>query len=254
MASIARARGLAAMLLVVLATQGPTAAQQAVSDEELRIARNLATMLQSARAVISQHQDVINDPARGDKGLTGEVVLEQATANYRQTTGGDPLAADPSSYEGRLMKAQMDAVVEVVEANQDSINREGVGFKGFIPAVFGRQVSEAFNRRAGDEARVKVTAPPELVRNRQARPDEWEIAVITDYLRTAEWPRGQIHAGIDGTGAEAQVRIMVPEYYASSCLTCHGEPRGEIDITGYPKEGAREGDLGGVISIRLSPQ
>ena len=35
----------------------------------------------------------------------------------------------------------------------------------------------------------------------------------------------------------------------STCLACHGSPKGEIDITGYPKEGANEGDLGGVISI-----
>jgi hypothetical protein len=46
-------------------------------------------------------------------------------------------------------------------------------------------------------------------------------------------------------------RVMVPEYYAASCLTCHGGPKGEMDITGYPKEGASENDLGGVISITL---
>ena len=44
---------------------------------------------------------------------------------------------------------------------------------------------------------------------------------------------------------------MVPEYYAASCLACHGEPKGSRDITGYPREGAHEGDLGGVISITL---
>jgi hypothetical protein len=44
---------------------------------------------------------------------------------------------------------------------------------------------------------------------------------------------------------------MVPEYYAASCLTCHGSPKGEMDITGYPKEGAKLDDLGGVISITL---
>jgi hypothetical protein len=44
---------------------------------------------------------------------------------------------------------------------------------------------------------------------------------------------------------------MVPEYYAKSCLSCHGQPKGEVDITGYPKEGASEGDLGGIISITL---
>ena len=46
-------------------------------------------------------------------------------------------------------------------------------------------------------------------------------------------------------------RIAVPEYYAPSCLSCHGEPKGDVDMTGYPKEGAKAGDLGGVISITL---
>jgi hypothetical protein len=43
----------------------------------------------------------------------------------------------------------------------------------------------------------------------------------------------------------------VPEYYSASCLSCHGSPKGQIDITGYPMEGRNEGDLGGVISITL---
>jgi hypothetical protein len=45
---------------------------------------------------------------------------------------------------------------------------------------------------------------------------------------------------------------MVPEYYATSCLACHGDPKGSLDVTGYPREGRHEGDLGGVISITLS--
>jgi Protein of unknown function (DUF3365) len=44
---------------------------------------------------------------------------------------------------------------------------------------------------------------------------------------------------------------MVPEYYGASCLTCHGSPKGAVDITGYPKEGGKENDLGGVISLVL---
>ena len=45
--------------------------------------------------------------------------------------------------------------------------------------------------------------------------------------------------------------MMVPDYYAASCLSCHGEPKNSLDITGYPREGAKLGDLGGVISISL---
>ena len=54
-----------------------------------------------------------------------------------------------------------------------------------------------------------------------------------------------------GSPAIASFRVMAPEYYAASCLSCHGSPKGETDITGYPKEGGAENDLGGVISIAL---
>ena len=55
-------------------------------------------------------------------------------------------------------------------------------------------------------------------------------------------------AEVDGRPA---FRMLLPEYYTDSCLTCHGEPKGEIDVTGYPKEGGKAGDLGGAISIVL---
>lgn len=226
----------------------------APSPEDLRIAQNLATMLQSARAVISTHQSEINDPAKGDKGLSGAKVLDEAIQNYQERTGKDPRAIDPASYEGRLLKAQLESVVEVMDANQAAINAKGVDFKGFIPATFARLVNEAFARRVGAEATVKVTAPPELVRNRRSRPDSWEVAAIKDYLQKADWEHGKIYSGVDTEGGVARVRIMVPEYYSASCLSCHGEPKGELDITGYPKEGAHESDLGGVISIGLTPQ
>lgn len=224
------------------------------SLEDLRIAKSLSTMLRSARAVISAHQDEINDPTKGDKGLTGPVVLDEAVANYRKSSGADPRAVDPASYEGRLLNAQMDSVAEVMAANQDKINAKGVGFKGFIPATFARLVNEAFSRRVGDEAHIKVTAPPELVRNRQARPDAWEIAAIRDHLQRPDWPNGQAYSGIDESDGKKRVRVMAPEYYGPSCLSCHGTPKGVLDITGYPKEGAHENDLGGVISIELTPQ
>ena len=34
-----------------------------------------------------------------------------------------------------------------------------------------------------------------------------------------------------------------------SCLECHGEPAGELDSFGYPKEGKHEGDIAGAVSI-----
>lgn len=223
-------------------------------EADLATARMLAAMLQSARGVVSAHQTEINDPALGDKRLPGRRILAEATDRFRAQTGIDPTQVDPKSYAGRLLRAQMDAIVEVMDANQTTINQEGVGFKGFIPATFARLVNEAFERRVGNEARIKVTAPLQLVRNRQSRPDPWEVATIKDHFETANWPKGELFSAMTGEGGDRRVRVAVPEYYAESCLSCHGSPAGELDITGYPREGANLGDLGGVISIQLLPQ
>jgi hypothetical protein len=145
----------------------------------------------------------------------------------------------------------MNAIVEVVDNNQETINAPGMGFKGFIPAVFARLVAEEFGRRAKGEAEVKVTTPPELVRNRKARPDQWESAIIKTKLLDPAWPVGQSYSDTVATNGRSAFRIMVPEYYVESCLACHGGPKGEMDITGYPKEGGKLNDLGAAISITL---
>lgn len=225
----------------------------AAGDDDPAIAADLAAMLRAGRAVVSANQGRINDPAQGQAGLDGPGFLAQVVAQFRQTTGKDPAAIDPASREGRLLHMEMDAIVEVIDANQATFKAPGPTFKGFIPAVFSRLVSEAFSRRAGGEAEMKVTAPPDLVRNRKARPDPWELQAITAHFESADWPKGQpFSAMVDQPGGNAVFRIAVPEYYGATCLTCHGGPKGKVDLTGYPMEGAALGDLGGVISIKLA--
>jgi hypothetical protein len=248
-----RLSALAAAVAILVAAAAPAAghAQPATPQEDAVIAESLAEMLRDARAIISNNQPRINDPELGDKGLSGRVVLDQASETYKAHTKLDPMAIDPSSRHGRLLRALMAAITEVMDANQTTINAKGTAFKAFIPAVFGRLVGEAFARHAAGEAEIKVTAPPELVRNRKARPDSFEEGIIKTKLLDAAWPRGQPFSAEAEAKGRPAYRVMVPEYYAESCLTCHGAPKGAMDITGYPKEGAAKDDLGGVISITL---
>jgi hypothetical protein len=236
------------MLIACVVSLSVTAAP--ATDEDATIAASLAQMLRSARVVIAESQAKIDDPAVGDKGLSGRVVLDLAIQKYQATTGVDPASIDPKSRQGVLLQALKDAIVEVMDESQPQINAKGTGFKGFIPAVFARLVDEAFARHAKGEAEIKVTAPANLVRNRKARADAWEAEVITTKLLQADWPKGQPFSAVVREGRPA-FRIMVPEYYAESCLSCHGVPKGEMDKTGYPKEGGKVGDLGAVISITL---
>ncbi|HSZ89698.1 MAG TPA: DUF3365 domain-containing protein [Acetobacteraceae bacterium] len=248
-----RARWLLPLALgFVLASAPLLCADEAAPADDQAIAASLAKMLQAARSVISNNQPLINDPSIGDKGLSGKVVLARTLEVYRTNTGTDPLAGDQTSRAARLLHDEMDSIVEVVDANQDTINAKGVGFKAFIPAVFARLVDEAFARRAGAEASVKVTAPQDLVRNRKSLPDTFENSVITGKFLAPAWPKGQAFEAVVADGDHHEFRMLVPEYYATSCLTCHGSPKGSLDITGYPREGASAGDLGGVISIILA--
>jgi hypothetical protein len=241
--------------LLTLSIAGLTAAVEVAAappaNEDAVIAQSLAEMLRDARTVISNNQDLINNPELGDKHLSGQVVLEQAVKGYAKATGKDPTKIDPNSRQGRLLRAMMASIVAVTDDNQVMINEKGTGFKGFIPAVFARLVSEDFNQTAKGEAEVKVTAPPDLVRNRKARPDAWEADIIKTKLLGADWPKGQSYSAVVETNGRPAFRVTVPEYYAASCLVCHGSPKGEMDITGYPKEGGKLGDLGAVISITL---
>ena len=219
-----------------------------VADEDdMTTGERLAALLRAGRTVISSHQKLINDESLGNKDLTGQRVVNEALQIFAQRKGDQNL----SPLDRQLFDAQVAAIKEVVDEHQGMIDMKGVGFKGFIPATFARLVNERFEEKVGDKAKIKVTAPEDLIRNRKARPDEWEQHVIEHNFLSADWPKGKSFTEDVEVNGRQSFRMLIPEYYSASCLTCHGGPKGEVDVTGYPKEGKAEGDLGGAISITL---
>jgi len=106
------------------------------------------------------------------------------------------------------------------------------------PATGGAETGQSrhFAPRKSDPFGSHITAPPQLVRNPKVQPDEWELDVIQTRLMSSSWPKDQSYTAMAAkSGVQAQ-RTLIPEYYGPSCLTCHGSPQGEIDITGFPKE------------------
>lgn len=168
-----------------------TAADTPENAEDTVIAKSLAAMLSAGLIVISRNQDLIDNPDIGAKGLDGKSVLAQVEQLFRETTGSDPGNTDPAVRYGRLLRVEMNAIVDVMNAHQRELNQRGIGFKGFIPATFGRLVTESFGKSAAGEAEIKITAPPELIRNRRARPDDWEASLIRDKLLSTSWPKGE---------------------------------------------------------------
>lgn len=231
---------------VVLPDSYPAVADD-LDDKEM--ATKLANLLRAGRSVVSANQPLINNPEIGEKNFTGDKLVKEAEAIYNERTGSALAPEGLSERDKRLITAQKEAMLRIVDQHQADIDKEGVGFKGFIPAVFARLVNEEFEALAGNEARVRVTAPMSLVRNRKARPDDWEREVLETRLLAEDWPKGQYYTERVEFEGRPAFRMLLPEYYRQSCLSCHGAPQGELDITGYPKEGGKEGDLGGAISI-----
>lgn len=221
------------------------------NDDSLNTALVLADILRAARSEIASQQPAINNEHIGDKGLSGEVIQQRVIARLQAAGKSERLSNPTNDKEALLIEAQLESILEIIDENQPLINKKGIGFKGFVPAVFAQLTNERFGEKVGTVAEIKVTAPMELVRNRKARPDKWERDVIESRFMSDSWTTGELFSE-DADGKKgAAFRVMVPEYYGDACLACHGGPKGDVDVTGYPKEGGQAGDLGGSISITL---
>ncbi|MDA7978076.1 MAG: DUF3365 domain-containing protein [Pirellulales bacterium] len=239
-----------AVLSVALPADGrnASATDRVTENEKQEVAAQLATLFRSARAVISENQALINDETKGDKGLTGEFVVERTKENYAKAAGTALNTAD-DSLSGRAVAAMLESVESVMNDAQPLINEKGKGFKGFLPAIFAKQVADTFTTKMKGSMAIKLTAPKSYVRNRANRPDSWEHDVLEQNFKSPDWVNGEPHfeqVDYEGTGA---FRFILPEYYKESCLKCHGGPKGELDVTGGKKEGGVLGELGGAISV-----
>ena len=224
----------------------------AIAEEsELDIALSLADMLQASRTVIASNQSLINNPELSNKALSGKVIVDQVIDQLNESGALTEEQLEGDTRLARYLQFQADSIAEIIDENQKLFNQPGLAFKGFVPAVFARLVNERFSAKASGEAQVKVTAPMDLIRNRRARPDEWELDVLESKFKSADWQHGQRYTESTEIAGREAFRVMVPEYYGQACLACHGTPKAELDITGYPKEGADLDQLAGAISITI---
>lgn len=238
--------GVMAVGMLIMPGLPAVAATQAENEA---LANMVTVLFRAARKVISDNQALINDPDKGDKGLTADKAVAATKENFAKAMGKDIDSYPKDSPSGRAISAMLQSVGKVVNQNQALINEKGKGFKGFIPASFARQTANEFTAMMKGKIEIKLTAPKAIIRNRANRPDEWEHAVIEQRFKKPDYPKGDHFAEMADYEGSTVYRFMSPEYYAASCLNCHGDPKGERDISGGLKEGSKLGDLGGATSV-----
>jgi general secretion pathway protein A len=238
------------VVFVLIASVAPVSAF--AGADAVETGRLLAILLDAGRGVLAANQPLINDASKGDKGFTPSVFVQQLAEKFKARTNVDLDNLKGSNIPDlakKLLPELIDAAKQTVANNQDKINKQGVAYKGFTPAHFGTQTATLFSDKSG--IYMKQTTTNELLRNPKNKADEFESGMMKKFGDPA-YPRQGDKIASETVGGS--IRVMLPLYYGKGCLGCHGGPKGEMDVSGYKKEGAKEGDLGGAISVKLSPK
>jgi general secretion pathway protein A len=213
---------------------------------EAEVADLLVKMIQAGRTVMAKHQVEINNPDLVDKGFTPEIFEKEITQKYLELAKYD-LSQPPKTPQDKLVHALLQASKDVVADHQPAINRPGIAYKNFIPAVWARKTGEKFEKATG--VRLKLTSAN--YRYQGNKPDDFEAEVLK-LFEDKEYPKGKGYSRTMMQDGKPVLRVIVPEYAGKACLSCHGEPKGQRDIAGSGKEGWKEGDLAGAISLTMS--
>ena len=229
--------GVLLSLMMVFAVQTVIAAEIS-KDKAPEIAHYIATMIIAGRGVVARHQDLINDPNKGDKGFTPEYVEKQMLESFKKMTGKSMDELDPQVR--KVLEQVIDAAKMSVKMNQPRINKKGVGFKMYIPAVFGRETGQILKSRSN----IAIKQTTFKFRNAYNQPDAFEKKVLKKFEEPG-YPKGEGYGEFVGSN----YRYLKPIYIRQACLKCHGEPKGAKDISGHIKEGYKLGDLRGAISV-----
>lgn len=255
---LSRLRWIAAVMVILAGSEAGTGtllwakntnsdtgiALQAVLELE-QTARLLAILLDSGRSVINENQTLFDDPGKREKGLPPEVFERQLTDMFRGRSGIDladiESARIPVSARG-LLKGLAALSKQVVAEAQRDIGRASAGSKRLIPAVFGAQVATRFTERTGVRMKQTTLVP----RNPANAPDSSERSSL-EIFADPNYPREKVIS--ETTAASGTLRLMFPLYTTRQCLDCHGEPKGTLDKTGYPREGLKLGQNAGAISV-----
>ncbi len=153
-------------------------------------------------------------------------------------------AQDKALAEARVLNAEMGAIWDYINAQQDRINYNADGrydFKGVYCTIAAKNVAQRFMQRTDYVIRYVRENP----RSGTDVPDAFELEAI------AAWDdRGQAeHYAFTSFEGEPALRYSSVLLAERNCLNCHGEPAGELDEVGFIKEGMAYGDLAGLTSI-----
>lgn len=207
-------------------------------------ARSTAEMISKAigigRLVIFAQMKKLTDPKIGDKGFTGDVFAKQ----WKHALEAEFMGASPT--QDRIIEKLVWAGKLAMDNNQDRLNVKGVKWKHFLPAKWAREAGLMFNSRTG----IVTKQPAINYRHPSNAPDTKEIEILTKFIAAGIKAKPQGEYAM--MGKQKVYRYFDPINLMPPCLSCHGKPKGELDILGFQKDGLESGDVIGLISVSVA--
>lgn len=145
--------------------------------------------------------------------------------------------------EARLLTEEMNAAWDYIDSVQPVINYDATGrydFKGVYCSMAGKSIASRFTFRTDCVIRYTRDEP----RTGSDAPDAFEKEALEAFAGGAE----EYYAVSEYDG-QSVFRYVAAIEIVAGCLPCHGDPAGEVDETGYPREGMQIGDLAGATSL-----
>lgn len=145
--------------------------------------------------------------------------------------------------KAQVLSHEMDAVWDFMERNQNQFKIDEDGNPTLYCVVAAKSISRSFTEKTD----YLIHYTNVKTRKKADSPDAFELEAMEAFQADPELKTySALTTGEDGS---LEFRYVEPLYVTESCLDCHGEPAGELDSLGYPKEGQKIGDMAGVASI-----
>ena len=149
---------------------------------------------------------------------------------------------------------------EVINTNKAKVGEplpkgELYSYKGINPEGFASMVGKEFAKKTGITIKFVSQGKDKLgPRSGYNKPDKWEAEQLKKFTKI-QYPKGVGYGEVELVSDYNMVyRYIYPLYIEHKCLQCHGDPKRSPtgdgkDITGFPMENFKLGELSGAISL-----
>ncbi len=111
-----------------------------------------------------------------------------------------------------------------------------------VPVVVAWSVAKEY----AESQNMQFSTPSLQPRNPRNAPDAFERTALLAFAADSSLKEYFKHEVVNG---QETLRYAQPVRPTTDCLICHGDPAGQKDPFGYPKEGMKAGDLRGVFVV-----